>query len=104
MWKTIKITGWLAIACICLLVTGCAESKWTNAPFAADYKKGSKVEHIASGEMVRIMSKWVSFGGDPERHGKDVDYTVRFEDGAEIKVFWNELRRTGQTNSWDATQ
>jgi len=83
---------YLMILLVSFILIGC-EREPCPPKIAIFYEEGQKATHIPTGEQVRIVSKWIAFGGDRCRKVNFSEYNIRFSDGVEIgPVSWEQLR------------
>lgn len=75
-----------------MLLTNCQERPCIGPFPDHNYFSGEKAIHVPTGETVRVVSRWGWLGGTTCQVRRDVSYTIRFLDGAEIRAEWNILK------------
>ena len=80
----------LIFTCILAVLTSCSPRVCEEPIPDYTYFMGEKAIHIPSGEKVRIINYWQSFG--PCRYYM-YNYNARFSDGADISyIHWTKLK------------
>lgn len=75
-----------------LLLSGC-DNYECNIEQVERHPKGSLVKYKQSGEVVRVIIQWRTLGSKRSicKEGANPEYTVRFSDGAEVRLKHNDL-------------
>ena len=76
------------------LLSGCGEPEVCDKSMLPKYSffDGEKAIFKATKEDVRIIGKWLAWGGKCFVRNS-ATYSVRFNDGTEIAVEWHELKK-----------